>query len=159
MTSHLSLSCSVRACSHPSWRPATAAPSALVGLLSRAARKSGQAPSLRLHATHACAPGASSWASCSLREGARAGWLSLGVPGTDGILQGSGSLGCCSFHSCILRQARQGHVWSRRCEPEDSPSSALALHLYLPTEGPGFQGLFITISSTQHEAWHIVDGW
>lgn len=33
MTSHLSLSCSVRACSHPSWRFATAASSALVGLV------------------------------------------------------------------------------------------------------------------------------
>lgn len=35
MTSHLSLSCSVKSCSHPFWRPATAASSALVGLVSR----------------------------------------------------------------------------------------------------------------------------
>ena len=77
MTSHLSLSCSVKSCSHPFWRPATAASSALVGLVSwREVGRPLQSLLRALLAAWGQAPG--------LGEGA---WAS----GT--VLQGSGSQG------------------------------------------------------------------
>lgn len=83
MTSHLSPSCSVRARSHPSWRFATAAPLALVGLRSRRVgeRWAGQSPHSRL-TLRLLAPSLPSW---------QAGGPSQGRLSTACTPQGSGS--------------------------------------------------------------------
>lgn len=65
MTSHLSLSCSVKSCSHPFWRPATAASSAR---WPRELERGGQASP----APASCPPG-------SLGTGAGSGGRGLGL--------------------------------------------------------------------------------
>lgn len=151
MTSHLSPSCGVRARSHPSWRLATAASSARVGLRNRRAGerwagRCGPHTPVAFLAVWGTKPGPSQ--HCLHSTGL---WELGPAADTGGSWEWAGWCAelLLTFHGHLCHPAPQNRVQSMGHRTEEPPCVALPIHWGLsPPEGTRFEGRDPLVSSS-----------